>query len=174
MAESLPSGSDRRPPYLAIVRQGHDEVFEFLRHFQEENLTEVLWDRRVAERRGEEGSTQPERRHSERRSLPSPTWDALGFVLAPLSKEHADLTLIPDAPPETSLESTEPTAPGPAPRRYDLCVVHRGHPEVFQLMQEHFRDDSSVQVIWDRRVRERRQSPVPAEPDRRRGERRRP
>jgi len=174
MAAPPPEGSDRRPPYLAVVRQGHDEVFEFLRHFQESNLTEVLWDRRVGDRRASEESAEPERRRSERRSLPSPTWDALGFVLAPLSKDNGDLMLIPQAAPERSPESPAGAQPPPEPRRYDLCVVHRGHPEVFQLMQEHFQEDPTVHVIWDRRLGERRGAPRPGTPERRLIERRRP
>lgn len=170
MAEPPEKGPDRpRPPYLAVVRQGHDEVFEFLRHFQEANLTEVLWDRRLGDRRAAEGSTEPDRRVGERRGLSSPSWDALGFVLAPLAQDNPDATLVASPAAEATPEPEPPQG-----RPQDLCVVRRGHTEVFRLMQEHFRDDPSVQVIWDRRLGERRTNPRLETPDRRHAERRRP
>jgi hypothetical protein len=155
------------PPYVAIVRQGRDDVFEFLQHFREANLTEVFWDRRVGDRRADASTEVPDRRTGERRSGTSLTWDTLGFVIAPLTREASDVALIPAPAPARA--PSDPEA-----RAYDLCVVRRGHAEVFRLMEEHFKDDPSVRVIWDRRGGERRTTPRPSALDRRRGERRRP
>ena len=39
-----------------------------------------------------------------------------------------------------------------------LVVVRRGHFATFELLTRTFSDDPGVQIMWDRRVRERRQS----------------
>lgn len=39
-----------------------------------------------------------------------------------------------------------------------LVVVRRGHFATFELLNRTFSDDPSIQIIWDRRMRERRQS----------------
>ena len=39
-----------------------------------------------------------------------------------------------------------------------LVVVRRGHFATFELLTRTFSDDPGVQIIWDRRIRERRQS----------------
>jgi hypothetical protein len=149
--------SDPDPPrYIAVVRPGHREIYEFLRHFEAANYTELVWDRRVADRRGAAGTATPNRRAKERRGLPSPTWDGLGFVLAP---RRAGESTGPDAGPDTAL-------------RDNLFVVRHGHPDVFQLLADHFRSDDSVQVIWDRRARDRRHRSQTVPVDRRRGRRR--
>jgi hypothetical protein len=39
-----------------------------------------------------------------------------------------------------------------------LVIVRRGHFATFELLTRTFADDPSVQIIWDRRIGERRQS----------------
>ena len=39
-----------------------------------------------------------------------------------------------------------------------LIVVRRGHFATFELLNRTFSDDPDVQVVWDRRQRERRQT----------------
>lgn len=39
-----------------------------------------------------------------------------------------------------------------------LVIVRRGHFATFELLTRTFSDDPGVQIIWDRRIRERRQS----------------
>ena len=39
-----------------------------------------------------------------------------------------------------------------------LVVVRRGHFATFELLTRTFSDDPGVQIMWDRRIRERRQS----------------
>jgi len=39
-----------------------------------------------------------------------------------------------------------------------LVIVRRGHFATFELLSRTFSDDPSVQIIWDRRREERRQS----------------
>ena len=55
-----------------------------------------------------------------------------------------------------------------------LVIVRRGHFATFELLTRTFADDPSVQIIWDRRIAERRLAvESPAEIDRRRSDRRR-
>ncbi len=59
----------------------------------------------------------------------------------------------------------------PDPR---LVIVRRGHFATFELLTRTFSDDPSVQIIWDRRIGERRQSlRSAADGERRRSDRRR-
>jgi len=57
-----------------------------------------------------------------------------------------------------------------------LYIVSREHRWLYRHLVERFQDDPDVEVILDRRVAERRTqpSPLPAEQDRRRSERRQP
>ncbi len=60
-------------------------------------------------------------------------------------------------------------------RRYCLIVVRRGEAEVFERLQAEFAGTPDVaEVIWDRRVRDRRVIIQDVEVERRRGERRAP
>ncbi|MCM3878823.1 MAG: hypothetical protein ND807_01830 [Vicinamibacterales bacterium] len=53
-------------------------------------------------------------------------------------------------------------------------IVRRGHFATFELLTRTFADDPLVQIIWDRRLGERRQNPrASIESDKRRGDRRR-
>ena len=55
-----------------------------------------------------------------------------------------------------------------------LVIVRRGHFATFELLTRTFADDPSVQIIWDRRIGERRlAAESPADIDRRRADRRR-
>jgi len=55
-----------------------------------------------------------------------------------------------------------------------LVIVRRGHFATFELLTRTFADDPSVQIIWDRRIGERRQSAADAASrNRRRSDRRR-
>jgi hypothetical protein len=55
-----------------------------------------------------------------------------------------------------------------------LVIVRRGHFATYELLSRTFAGDATVQVIWDRRVGERRQAPQsPGTDDRRRSDRRR-
>jgi hypothetical protein len=55
-----------------------------------------------------------------------------------------------------------------------LIVVRRGHFATFELLCRTFSGDPDVQIIWDRRMRERRQvADGPGDGDRRRGRERR-
>jgi hypothetical protein len=80
------------PPdrFFAVVRRGETEIYQTLQQtFAEElDLMEVLWDRRVAERRAKrQGGVEPERRQGERRRSLPPTWATLGFVIARVQAE---------------------------------------------------------------------------------------
>lgn len=77
---------------------------------------------------------------------------------------------------------TEPRdrEPSAAPQLPPMAVVRRGHPEVFRILEETLASQP-VQVMWDRRVADRRRSgaarrqhPAGAGDDRRRGDRRSP
>lgn len=39
-----------------------------------------------------------------------------------------------------------------------LVIVRRGHFATFELLSRNFADDPSVQIVWDRRMGERRRS----------------
>ena len=68
--------------YAVIVRQGETRVFESLKaHSHELGLTEVVWDRRVRDRRVIIQDVGNERRRGERRGHPGPMWDTLGFMV---------------------------------------------------------------------------------------------
>jgi hypothetical protein len=59
----------------------------------------------------------------------------------------------------------------------DLVIVRRGDEQTFQLFQKTATAQGDIKVIWDRRVGERRLDPrisnvPPAQPDRRRRDRR--
>jgi hypothetical protein len=70
------------PPYLAVVPRGHPRIYrtlvESVRH---QGLVEVIWDRRVGERRVRQDAVPAQRRLGERRRPPHDTWE-LGFILA--------------------------------------------------------------------------------------------
>ena len=54
-----------------------------------------------------------------------------------------------------------------------LAVVRRGNTRVFAFLQEQFKEEDAIEVIWDRRVEKRRGVRRAAIPERRGRERRR-
>lgn len=55
-----------------------------------------------------------------------------------------------------------------------LVIVRRGHFATYELLNRTFADDMSVQIVWDRRMGERRQTTDgPGNGERRRSDRRR-
>ena len=55
-----------------------------------------------------------------------------------------------------------------------LVIVRRGHFATFELLTRNFSDDPSVQIVWDRRMGERRRSAEgPGDRERRRSSDRR-
>jgi hypothetical protein len=53
-----------------------------------------------------------------------------------------------------------------------LIIVDRSKPETFRRLKEKFADELNVEVIWDRRTRQRRRSSTMHGPERRSRERR--
>ncbi|MGH7277667.1 MAG: hypothetical protein ACREJG_03180 [Candidatus Rokuibacteriota bacterium] len=66
---------------------------------------------------------------------------------------------------------TRPTAPA-TPRTRELLIVTREAPRLHDYLVREFAGAPEVQVIFDRRVRERRRRQRTPEADRRRGDRR--
>jgi hypothetical protein len=54
----------------------------------------------------------------------------------------------------------------------ELFIVSRDRPDLYRYLTQTFADADNVEVIWDRRTKERRGSPDSARAERRRGERR--
>ena len=76
--ESSPTG------YIAVVRRGEHGVFRaFEEHFGDDpDVAAVVWDRRVADRRGPHRPVAVERRQADRRGAPASSWITFGFVFA--------------------------------------------------------------------------------------------
>jgi hypothetical protein len=53
-----------------------------------------------------------------------------------------------------------------------LIIVNKSRPDTYRRLRHVFADDINVEVIWDRRHRERRRSPDARASERRRRERR--
>jgi hypothetical protein len=76
-------GSDSPPPCFVIVRRGAMDTFRVLKdQLEEPNVVEVIWDRRIRERRAANRAHVPDRRRGERRGLPPEVWSTFGFVIA--------------------------------------------------------------------------------------------
>ena len=71
-------------PRLVIVRRGHFATYELLtRTFADDPTVQIIWDRRVAERRRAEGASgNSERRHNDRRRPPPTQWGQLNYMIA--------------------------------------------------------------------------------------------
>ena len=54
-----------------------------------------------------------------------------------------------------------------------LIIVDRSKPQTYARLKEAFADDINVEVVWERRTRERRQKRGALTPERRAAERRR-
>src|SRR5439155_22796326 len=75
----LPKGS---PRFLMIVRRGATERFHLLRDVFTDQSVQILWDRRVDERRRRRRAVEADRRQRDRRGpLPS-SWATLDFLVA--------------------------------------------------------------------------------------------
>lgn len=68
--------------YLLVLRRGEEELFMALRDRLEAAPVQVIWDRRLAERRRNRAGAAPERRRGERRSIQHALRSLLGVVLA--------------------------------------------------------------------------------------------
>jgi hypothetical protein len=68
--------------YLMVVQRGDQDRFRFLSATFQDRPVEVMWDRRIGDRRrsGEEPSV--DRRVGDRRNRPPASWDNLGFLVA--------------------------------------------------------------------------------------------
>jgi hypothetical protein len=68
--------------YLMVVQRGDDDRFRFLSSTFRDRPVQVMFDRRMGERRQSGEDLSPERRASDRRNRPPSTWDTLGFLVA--------------------------------------------------------------------------------------------
>jgi hypothetical protein len=70
-------------PTLVVVRRGQFGTFELLaRTFAGDPTVQIIWDRRVTERRrSDDGPDSPERRRSDRRRVPPSEWGRLHYVV---------------------------------------------------------------------------------------------
>jgi hypothetical protein len=68
--------------YLMVVQRGDDDRFRFLSATFRDRPVQVMFDRRVGERRQPGDDISPERRSTDRRNRPPSTWDTLGFLVA--------------------------------------------------------------------------------------------
>ncbi len=71
-----------RIAYLMVVQRGELERFRFLCSTFRDPSVEVVWDRRVAERRATTMVPASDRRRADRRSSTPPSWNNLGFLVA--------------------------------------------------------------------------------------------
>jgi hypothetical protein len=71
--------------YLLIVRRDCEDKLAFLRRaFAQRNSVKVIADRRVVDRRTRREPIGEERRRSDRRGVPPPSWDVADYVLVPV------------------------------------------------------------------------------------------
>lgn len=85
----------RRPRYLVVVRRGEEEIFHSLQeHFSAgADPTQVVYDRRVRDRRVIIQDREPERRSGERRAPTDVTmWTKRGFIVVRVDRGSARAT----------------------------------------------------------------------------------
>jgi len=71
-------------PCYAIVHRDHVEIFQTLKaDLEEPDVVEVIWDRRLGERRRLARTQDAERRRGDRRGPLPEMWFSFGFVVAP-------------------------------------------------------------------------------------------
>jgi hypothetical protein len=76
---------------LFVVSRRHPDLYQYLRErFASDSAVEVILDRRVAQRRQQQATHEPERRRAERRRRPE-------VELELQTRSHAIIT-IPDTP----------------------------------------------------------------------------
>src|SRR5262245_22638568 len=78
-------------PYVAIVRRGHGELFVALDTCVADPGVDVVWDRRLAERRRRAQTVFCERRTQDRRSSPPFSWKWPGVVIVEAPTEAPPL-----------------------------------------------------------------------------------
>ena len=88
------------PVHRIFVRIGALRRFHTLTQKTADLPVEVVWDRRREERRGDQASTEGERREADRRKKPPFTWDTADFVVA-----EAEAAAAEQAAPESKRQS---------------------------------------------------------------------
>jgi hypothetical protein len=69
--------------YLMVVQRGDQDRFRFLNSTFGDREVDVVWDRRVSDRRrSDDGDAPLNRRSSDRRQAPPTSWNNLGFLVA--------------------------------------------------------------------------------------------
>jgi len=68
--------------YLMVVQRGDHDRFRFLSATFRDRPVQVVWDRRVGDRRRSSEGTPADRRSGDRRNRPPASWDNLGFLVA--------------------------------------------------------------------------------------------
>lgn len=70
-------------PRFVIVRRGHFATFELLtRTFADDPSMQIVWDRRVGERRrASDGPGSGDRRRTDRRRVPPTQWGQLNYMI---------------------------------------------------------------------------------------------
>jgi hypothetical protein len=68
--------------YLMVVQRGDDDRFRFLSSTFRDRPVEIMWDRRMADRRRSADGAVEDRRSGDRRNAPPTSWDNLGFLVA--------------------------------------------------------------------------------------------
>ncbi|HEY3382656.1 MAG TPA: hypothetical protein VGK32_12855 [Vicinamibacterales bacterium] len=74
--------------YMMVVQRGDQERYRFLRTTFRDKPVEVVWDRRLGERRRRLDEAEADRRGHDRRSSPPTSWSNLGFLVTRLRSEH--------------------------------------------------------------------------------------
>jgi len=70
-------------PRLVIVRRGHFATFELLtRTFADDPSVQIIWDRRLGQRRRAENRVSGDRRRSDRRRMPPVQWGQMNYMIA--------------------------------------------------------------------------------------------
>jgi hypothetical protein len=71
-----------RVAYLMVVQRGDQDRFRFLRSTFGDRPVEVMWDRRLSDRRSSREASAVDRRAGDRRHTPPSSWNNLGFLVA--------------------------------------------------------------------------------------------
>jgi hypothetical protein len=77
-----PDNALSRFAYLMVVQRGDQERFRFLSATFRDRPVEVMFDRRLGDRRRSSEGAEVDRRASDRRNRPPASWDNLGFLVA--------------------------------------------------------------------------------------------
>jgi hypothetical protein len=76
--------------YLMVVQRGERDRFEFLASTFGDRPVEVIWDRRVSERRKPGDGPSVDRRIADRRHSAPTNWNNLGFLVARRGPDPAE------------------------------------------------------------------------------------